>query len=220
MDGRWLRCRCFVGCCFSDLFNTARNILVNLLSIFFSIRLLSVHVVHQYSSIDTTAALKKTAFYMNSGFKKSYPSLKNGLLNWIDALTTQKYPNGWLWGKLSRKDPEKEPSYHYRPITCKTRMWKILTAQTKEKIYYFLLSCRLFREEQKWFKKVRKGTTDLLYIDILFLKENKARRTNVAMVWIDYNKAYYVILRMSKMYTISNKVKNFITEVMGTRKWN
>ena len=34
-------------------------------SSFFSIRFVIVHVVHQYSSIDTTAAWKKTAFYFN-----------------------------------------------------------------------------------------------------------------------------------------------------------
>ena len=32
-------------------------------AVFFSIRPVSVHVVHSYSSIDTTAAWKKTAFY-------------------------------------------------------------------------------------------------------------------------------------------------------------
>ena len=51
------RCR-FVECCLQDLFNTARSIFVQLLSSFFSIRLVSVHVVHSYSSIDTIAAWK------------------------------------------------------------------------------------------------------------------------------------------------------------------
>ena len=59
-DGCWwpYSC-CFVGCCFQDLFNTACSILVYLLPSFFSIRLVSVDVVHPYSTIDTIAAWKR-----------------------------------------------------------------------------------------------------------------------------------------------------------------
>ena len=55
MGGRWLYNCCFVGCCLQDLSNIARSIIVFLLSSFFSIRFVSVEVVHPYSSIDTTA---------------------------------------------------------------------------------------------------------------------------------------------------------------------
>ena len=60
IGGRWPYNYCFVGCCFQDLFMIARSILVQLPSRFFSIRFISVHVVHPYSSIDTTAAWKKS----------------------------------------------------------------------------------------------------------------------------------------------------------------
>ena len=56
MGGRWPYSWCFVGCCLNDLFYIARNILVYLPFSFFSSRLVSVQVVHPYSSIDTTAA--------------------------------------------------------------------------------------------------------------------------------------------------------------------
>ena len=52
MGGRWPYSGCLEGCCRQDLFNIARNILVWLLSSFFSSRLVSVRVVHPYSSID------------------------------------------------------------------------------------------------------------------------------------------------------------------------
>ena len=42
-----------------DLFNIAHSILLQLPSSFFAIRLVSVHVLHPYASIDTTAAWKK-----------------------------------------------------------------------------------------------------------------------------------------------------------------
>ena len=72
--GSWWPCSCcFVGCCLHDLFNKARSILVWLPSNFFSIRLFSVHVVHPYSSIDTTAAWKKLHFMLSSGLTSKWP---------------------------------------------------------------------------------------------------------------------------------------------------
>ena len=63
--GRWPYSCCFVWCYLQVLFNIARNILVELLSSFFSIRFDSVHVVHPYSSIDTSAAWKKLRFILS-----------------------------------------------------------------------------------------------------------------------------------------------------------
>ena len=67
MGGRWPYSCCFVGCCLQDLFSTARSILVYLASIFFSICLLSVHVVPPYSSIGTTVAGKNCSLFYRSG---------------------------------------------------------------------------------------------------------------------------------------------------------
>ena len=71
---------------------------------------------------------------------------------------------------------------NYRPITCLPMMWKILTAQIREEIYYPLTSCGLFPEEQKG---CRRGTA---YIDQHILNESKTRQKNLAMAWIDDKK--------------------------------
>ena len=63
MDGRWPYSYCFVGCCFQDLLSIARSILAQLLSSFFSIRLVSVRVAHPYSSRNTTATWKRPIAY-------------------------------------------------------------------------------------------------------------------------------------------------------------
>ena len=65
--GRWPYSWCLVGCCCQDLFNIALNILVWLPSSF-SNRLVSVQVVHPYSSIDTTATWKKLRFILSVRF--------------------------------------------------------------------------------------------------------------------------------------------------------
>ena len=74
MGSRWLYTYCFVGCCFQDLF-TACSILVQLPSSFFSKHLVSVLVVHPYSSIGMTAAWKKLFILLGrSDFHKTKSS--------------------------------------------------------------------------------------------------------------------------------------------------
>ena len=99
--------------------------------------------------------------------------------------------------------------------TCRPMMWKILTTQVKEEIYFSLTSCGLFPEEQKGCRKGSRGTGELLYIDQHIINESKTRRKNLAMTWIDYKKAYDMvpqswILNCLKMYNISHAVINFI----------
>ena len=65
MGGEWPYSCCFVGCCFQDLFNIAYCILVQFPFSCFSIHSVSVHVVHPFSRIDTTAAWKKLRFILS-----------------------------------------------------------------------------------------------------------------------------------------------------------
>ena len=67
MGGKWPYSWCFVGCCLLDSFNIARCIFVQLPSILFSSRLVTVQVVHPYSSIDTTAAWRNCVSFYRSG---------------------------------------------------------------------------------------------------------------------------------------------------------
>ena len=68
IGGRWPYSCYFVGCCQQDLFNMARIIVVHLSSSLFSIRFVSVDMVHPYSSMDTTAAWKKLCFILSEWF--------------------------------------------------------------------------------------------------------------------------------------------------------
>ena len=65
MKGRWPFSCYFGGFRFQDLFSIARSILVQLLLSFFSVRCVSVHVLHLYSIIDTTAAGKRIRFILS-----------------------------------------------------------------------------------------------------------------------------------------------------------
>ena len=100
-------------------------------------------------------------------------------------------------------------------------MWKILTAQIREKINYSLTSRRLFPDKHKGCCKGSRGTAELLYIDQHIRNESKTRRKNLAMAWIDYKKAYDMspqswILHSLKIYKILHEVINFIEKTMQT----
>ena len=70
IGGQWSYRYCFVECCFQDLFNIARSILVQFSSSFFFMRFVSVNKVHPYSCIDIIAVWKKSRFILSdrSGF--------------------------------------------------------------------------------------------------------------------------------------------------------
>ena len=94
-------------------------------------------------------------------------------------------------------------------------MWKILTVQIRENIYYSLTSRGLFLDEQKECCKGSRGTTELLYIDQHLLNESKTRRKNIAIAWIECKKGYDMvpqnrIIHCLKLYEISHEVINFI----------
>ena len=97
-------------------------------------------------------------------------------------------------------------------------MLKILTTQIREQIYYLLVSHRLFLAGQKGWPWKTKGTNNLLYIDQQVLKKAKMRWKNVAMAWIDNKNGMVLqteIMQCLKMYKISDKILNFITNVWG-----
>ena len=135
-------------------------------------------------------------------------------------------PDWMTKGKITliQKDPSKGTApNNYKSITCLPMTWKILSSQIKEKIYYSLTSRRLFPDEQKGGLKGSRGTAELLYIDQHILNESKTRRKNLAMAWIDFEKAYDMvpqcwIIQCLKMYKVSHEVINFFEKTMKTWK--
>ena len=85
---------------------------------------------------------------------------------------------------LIQKDPRKGTI----PNNCLLIMWKILTAQIREEIYFPLRSRGLFFEEQKGYRKVSRGTGELFHINWHILNECKKARKNLVMAWIDNQK--------------------------------
>ena len=141
---------------------------------------------------------------------KKFTSIHSRLaLEMNRCLQGAQVPDWMTKGKttLIQKDPSKGTApNNYIQITSLPMMWKILTAQIREKIYS-LTSRGLFLDEQKGCRKGSRGTVELLCIDQHILNENKTRRKNLAMAWIDYKKPNYMvppswIIHCLKMYKI------------------
>ena len=74
--------------------------------------------------------------------------------------------------------------------------WKLLTGIIPDEIYGFIERDGILPKEKKGCRRKSEGTEDQLYIDKMFLKEVKRRRENLLMTWIDYWKAYDMVLTL------------------------
>ena len=74
-------------------------------------------------------------------------------------------------------------------------------------------------EEQKGCRKGSRGTNDLLYIDRAVIKEVKSRNKNLAMAWIDYKKAYDMVLHSwiiecLDLFQVAENIKTLLVNSM------
>ena len=108
------------------------------------------------------------------------------------------------------KDSEAD---NYRSISCLSLMWKWITGILAENMYY-LERENVLLHEQKGCCKGSQGTKHELRIDKIVLKDCKRRHINIAMTWIDYEKAYDMvphswISECLDMFGIANNVQDF-----------
>ena len=143
-----------------------------------------------------------------------------------ECLNTGECPNWMTTGRtaLILKDPSKgnQPG-NYRPITCLPLMWKALTAVLADKLYDHLENQGIIGDEQKGCRRNTRGTKDPLLVDKAVLRDCKSRKTNLAIGWIDYQKAYDLIPHSWILETmnITGMAKNVIGLIKKTMKsWN
>ena len=124
---------------------------------------------------------------------------------------------------LLQKDKSKgNVASNYRPITCLSLMWKLLTGVIADQIYAHLDQEKLLPEEKKGYREGYRGTNDLLYIDRAVIKEVKSRNKNLAMTWIDYKKAYDMvphlwIIECLDLFGVAENIESLL--VNSTEKW-
>ena len=72
-------------------------------------------------------------------------------------------------------------------------MWKILTGIISDKRCEFLDTKNVLPDEQKGCRRSSQGTNDQLYIDKMVLRDANSKKKNLAMGWIDCQKAYDMV---------------------------
>ena len=124
---------------------------------------------------------------------------------------------------LLQKDKSKgNVASNYRPITCLPLMWKLLTGVLADQIYAHLDQEKLLPEEQKGCRKDSRGTNNLLYIDRAVIAEVKSRNKNLAIAWIDYKKAYHMVLHSRiiecfDLFRVAENIKSLLANSL--EKW-
>ena len=101
-------------------------------------------------------------------------------------------------------------------------MWKLQTGVIADQIYAQLDQEKLLPEEQKGCREGSRGTNDLLYINRAVIKVIKSRNKNLAMVLIDYKKAYDMvphsqIIECLDLFRIAENIKSLLVNNM--EKW-
>ena len=121
---------------------------------------------------------------------------------------------------LCQKDPGKgNVVNNYRPISCLTLMWKLMTRIIVNSVYEYRKMYNLLLVEQKGCRRNSRGTKNQLLIDKMVLNDCKKRHTDLEMTWIDYKKAYnmipyFWILKSLGLVQVSENIVEFIRKSM------
>ena len=89
-------------------------------------------------------------------------------------------------------------------------------------VFYYLKNkdtSLLLPQEQKGCMRKSRETNDLLFIDKIIMREVKMRKQNLSMAWIDYKKAYDMVLYSwiidcLETVEINEKIRRFLAESM------
>ena len=124
---------------------------------------------------------------------------------------------------LIPKNQKTEDPKNYRPITCLTTTYKLLTAILSDRIYSYLEEKDILPTEQKGCRKNCYGCKDQLLINKMIIESCKKKHRNLSAAWIDYRKAFDSvphkwILKALDIYGISPTITNFLQQAMT--QWN
>ena len=119
---------------------------------------------------------------------------------------------------LLPKSNETNIPKNYRPITCLSTRYKILTSVVAERTYSFFDANNIQPSEQKECKKESYSCKDQLLINKILLENSRSCHGNLGTTWIDYRKGFDTwILNVLRMYKISPTIINFLISSM--KEW-
>ena len=142
---------------------------------------------------------------------------KQMALNFTNILQNPETAPEWLTEGtiyLLPKSQETANPQNYRPITCLTTTYKILTIIT-ERMYTFLEENSILPQVQKGCKRNSYGCKDQLLINKMILENCRKKNRNLSTAWIDYKEAFDSvphewILKAIELCKISPIISNFL----------
>ena len=194
--------------------NNVRNDTVNL-QIFEKIKTQDVLKALTKSQKWKTPGIDQVTNFWMYQLKCSHPYLASSLNNAIEDPSSTP---SWMTNGLTFLIPKSEDTdlpKNYRPITCLSTTYKLLTSILTDSIYSFLDQSKLMPIEQKGCKRGSYGCKDQLLINKMIHEDCHSRKTNLSTAWIDYRKAFDSvphawILKCLELYRIDPKITKFL----------
>ena len=156
---------------------------------------------------------------------KHLSSLHSRLAVHIQKVISGDIPDWLTLGRtvllLKSKETGAEVVSNYRPITCLSSIWKLVTSLLSNEIIHHLNYNHVWPWEQKGCRRRSRGTKDHLLVDKLVMFLTRRRHRNLQMTWIDYRKAYDSVphswvLKVLSMYKIAGNVQQFLRNSMSS----
>ena len=178
------------------------------------------------TALELKAALTKSQKWKSPGIDKvpdfwlntlsSSHVLFTSLLNEI-MQNPEKIPEWMCKGTtylLAKTNDTKDPK-SYRPITCLSTTYKLLTSILTDRTYSHLEQNDLFPLEQTGCRRGSYGCKDQLMINKMILENCKKRKRNLSCARIDYKKAFDSvphewILRSLELFKVSPRIVDFL----------
>lgn len=123
---------------------------------------------------------------------------------------------------LKPKTNELNDPSKYRPITCLSTTYKLITSIIAERVNHHITQNKILHEEQKGCVKKSMGCKEQLIIDSVIHEQAIKRNRNLGIAYIDYQKAYDSIphswlKHILYIYKIDRTTINFLEEAM--KEW-
>ena len=96
---------------------------------------------------------------------------------------------------------------NFRPITCFTTMYNILTSILTKYTYSFPIDSGLFPDEQKGCKRGSYDCKDQLLINKVILENCHNRNIDLSIAWTDYKKAFWIVCLIHGLKNVLKRSK-------------
>lgn len=123
---------------------------------------------------------------------------------------------------LKPKTEDKSDPSKYRPITCLCTIYKLITSIVTNRINNHITTNKILHEEQKGCVRKSMGCKEQLIIDSVIHEQAIKRKRNLAIAYIDYQKAYDSIphswlIHILHIYKIDPIIIKFLEQTM--KEW-